>query len=287
MNRLLLIEHSMDSNLDQSTVASFGDEWSRFDQQEMSQQEAHRRFLEYFGIFPWHVLPSDPEGFDMGCGSGRWARFVAPRVGRLHCIDPSFDALSVARQVMAGNDNLVFHKASVAASGLAIASQDFGYSLGVLHHVPDTAAAIRSCSDLLKPGAPLLLYLYYSFDNRPAWYRSLWRLSNLGRLIVHRLPPRAKQLITDLIAIFIYWPLARLASLLESFNFPVDVLPLSYYRSCSFYTMRTDARDRFGTPLEKRFSHSEITSMCHKAGLVNLRFSTSAPYYCCVGFKAD
>jgi len=275
----------MDLNLDKKTVASFGDEWSRFDQQAMSQQEAHRRFLEYFGIFPWHALPSYAEGFDMGCGSGRWARFVAPRVGRLHCIDPSFDALSVARQVLAGNDNLVFHKASVAASGLAIASQDFGYSLGVLHHVPDTAAAIRSCSDLLKPGAPLLLYLYYSFDNRPTWFRALWRLSNLGRLLIHRLPPRAKQLITDLIAIFIYWPLARLASLLESFNFPVDVLPLSYYRNCSFYTMRTDARDRFGTPLEKRFSRQQITTMCHAAGLTDLRFSTTAPFWCVVGFK--
>ena len=286
MKRLLLPEHSMDSNPDQSTVASFGDEWSRFDQQAMSQQEAHRRFLEYFGNFPWHDLPTNAEGFDMGCGSGRWARFVAPRVGRLHCIDPSIDALSVARQVLADNDNLVFHKASVAASGLALASQDFGYSLGVLHHVPDTAAAIRSCSDLLKPGAPLLLYLYYSFDNRPAWFCALWRLSNLGRLIIHRLPPRSKQLITDLIAIFIYWPLARLASFLESFNFPVDALPLSYYRSCSFYTMRTDARDRFGTPLEKRFSRAEISKMLHAAGLTNLRFSTIAPFWCVVGFRA-
>jgi len=33
-------------------------------------------------------------------------------------------------------------------------------ALGVLHSVPDTAAAIRSCAALLKPGAPLLLYLY-------------------------------------------------------------------------------------------------------------------------------
>jgi SAM-dependent methyltransferase len=57
-----------------------------------------------------------------------------------------------------------FHQASVAASGLQPNSQDFGYSLGVLHHVPNTAAAIRSCTELLKPGAPLLLYLYYAFD---------------------------------------------------------------------------------------------------------------------------
>ena len=41
-------------------------------------------------------------------------------------------------------------------------------ALGVLHHVPDTAAAIRSCAELLKPGAPLLLYLYYASITAPA-----------------------------------------------------------------------------------------------------------------------
>jgi len=72
-------------------------------------------------------------------------------------------------------------------------SQAFGYSLGVLHHVPNTAAAIRSCAELLKPGAPLLLYLYYAFDNRPRWFRWLWRSSNAARLLIRRLPPRPKQ----------------------------------------------------------------------------------------------
>ena len=88
-------------------------------------------------------------------------------------------------------------------------------ALGVLHHVPDTAAAIRSCADLLKPGAPLLLYLYYATGNRPRWFRWLWHLSNAARLLIRRLPPRPKQLVTDLIALTVYWPLSRLASLAE------------------------------------------------------------------------
>ena len=61
--------------------------------------------------------------------------------------------------------------------------------------------------------APLLLYLYYAFDNRPRWFRWLWRLSNAARLLIRRLPPRPKQLVTDLIALAVYWPLSRLASL--------------------------------------------------------------------------
>ena len=50
--------------------------------------------------------------------------------------------------------------------------------------------------------------------------------------------------------------------------------------------MRTDARDRFGTPLEQRFSRAQIRQMCTAAGLVDLQFSTRAPYWCVVGFKA-
>ena len=212
-------------NLDPHTVASFGDEWQRFDQQAMAPAEAERVFGDYFAIFPWDQLPPAAEGFDMGCGSGRWARFVAPRVGRLHCIDPS-GALAVARQALADQPNVQFHQASVAASGLQPGSQDFGYSLGVLHHVPHTSAAIRSCTELLKPGAPLLLYLYYATGNRPRWFCWLWQLSNTARLLIRRLPPRPKQFVTDLIALTLYWPLARLAALAEAAGLPVGSFPL-------------------------------------------------------------
>jgi hypothetical protein len=61
-------------NLDPKTVASFGDEWSRFDQSGMSEDEAEKVFKEYFAVFPWHTLPDAAESFDMGCGSGRRAR---------------------------------------------------------------------------------------------------------------------------------------------------------------------------------------------------------------------
>jgi SAM-dependent methyltransferase len=273
---------SSNLNIDTNTVSSFGDEWQRFDQQGMAPGEAERVFDDYFAIFPWDQLPPNSEGFDMG----RWARFVAPRVGRLHCIDPS-SALAVARHTLADQPNVRFHQGSVAASGLLPSSQDFGYSLGVLHHVPDTAAAIRSCAALLKPGAPLLLYLYYAFDNRPCWFRWLWRLSNVARLLIRRLPPPLKQLVTDLIALTVYWPLSRLASLAEAAGLPVAYFPLSYYRHSSFYTMRTDARDRFGTPLEQRFTRAQIFALCTAASLLDLRFSPRAPYWCVVGVKGQ
>jgi len=272
------------NNMDAETVASFGDEWSRYDQSSMSYSEASEIFMEYFSIFPWDMLPSNPVGFDMGCGSGRWAKFVAPKVGRLNCIDPS-SALDIARRNLIDFKNVEYIKASVSESGIPINSQDFGYSLGVLHHVPDTESAINSCVSILKSGAPLLVYLYYAFDNRGWVYRLLWRASDLVRRIICKLPSRFKHLVTVIIAAIVYFPLARLSLLLDKVGINAASMPLFYYRNHSFYTMRTDSRDRFGTPLEQRFTKQQIKSYMERSGLIDIKFSDNAPYWCAVGIK--
>lgn len=272
------------NNLDVDTVKSFGDEWARFDQADLPVAEACRIFDEYFSVFPWDKLPKDASGFDMGCGSGRWAKLMVPRVGHLHCIDPS-SALEVAKITLNSATNVTFYSASVDDSPLPENSQDFGYSLGVLHHVPDTARAIRSCVAMLKPGAPFQLYLYYAFDNRSWLFKQAWRCSDLLRRAICKLPSTLKHLLTDILAVILYYPLARLSLLLECMGFNVSSIPLSYYRNHSFYTMRTDSRDRFGTPLEQRFTRKEIAEMMNAAGLSDVRFSDDAPYWCAVGIK--
>lgn len=271
-------------NLDEKTVESFGDEWERFDQSQLPEAESRAIFDKYFAHFPWDTLPSGAVGFDMGCGSGRWARWVAPRVGTLHCIDPS-SALEVARRNLAGNDNVVFHRKAVDDACLPEGSQDFGYSLGVLHHLPDTAAALATTTKLLKTGAPFQLYLYYAFDNRSPVFRMVWKASDLVRRVVCSLPPGPKHVAADVIAAAVYFPLSRTAWLLEKLGLPVGWMPLAFYRDKSFYTLRTDSRDRFGTPLEHRFTRGQIESMMVAAGLGGIRFAEAEPFWCAVGRK--
>ena len=145
--------------------------------------------------------------------------------------------------------------------------------------------AIKSCSKLLKPGAPFLIYIYYKFDNRPFWFKYFWSFSNLLRLIIYRLPKFLKFLICDIIAIFIYYPFAKISLIIEKLGFDFNNFPLHAYRYRSFYVMRTDSRDRFGTPLEKRYSKNEITKMMQNAGLEKIKFKDSVPFWTVVGFK--
>src|SRR5689334_15105757 len=96
------------NNVDQKVVSGFGDEWVRFDQTKLGDDEIREAFDGYFKIFPWEKLTSEAEGFDMGCGSGRWAKLVAPRVGKLNCLDPSEQALSVAKKTLKNFKNCCF-----------------------------------------------------------------------------------------------------------------------------------------------------------------------------------
>jgi SAM-dependent methyltransferase len=272
------------SNLDLKVVNDFGTEWKAYNQIDLNPDEALKIFDLYFSIFPWSQIGENSIGFDLGCGSGRWAKIIAPRVKKIHVIEPS-EAIEVAILNLNGLKNVEFHKNDVDNIPIENNTMDFGYSLGVLHHIPDTEAALFKCVDKLKSGAPFLLYLYYSFDNKPIIYRYIWKLSDYIRKFIAYLPPKFKILTTNILALLIYYPFARISKLLNKFGINTANIPLSAYADLSFYTMKTDALDRFGTSLEQRFSKKEIYTMMHNAGLENITFSTNIPYWCAVGTK--
>ena len=53
--------------------------------------------------------------------------------------------------------NVTFHQSDVDHLPIADRSQDFGYSLGVLHHVPDPAAVLAESARVLRRGARIVI----------------------------------------------------------------------------------------------------------------------------------
>ena len=260
-------------------VKDFGNEWKRFDQSTLKKSELRNMFDQYFNIFPLTELNKSLVGFDLGCGSGRWAKFIAPKVKKLNCIDPSFDAINVAKKNLANLKNVTYINSEVNSKILVNNSQDFGYCLGVLHHIPDTLNGIKICSKLLKKNAPFLIYLYYKFDNRNFLFKSLWKISDFLRLLICFLPFNIKKLFTDFLALLIYYPLAKLSYVIDKLGINTSSMPLSFYKNKSFYTMRTDSLDRFGTKLEKRFTKSEIENLLSMSGFKDIKFSEKTPFW--------
>jgi ubiquinone/menaquinone biosynthesis C-methylase UbiE len=270
-------------NFDPETVASFGEEWKKFDT--FSEAEISHIGDNYFDIVPDSLL-AGKRVLDMGCGTGRWTKYVARKAAFVEAIDPS-EAVYSAAALLQEVDNTRVSRASVDNIPFADNSFDFVFSLGVLHHIPDTKDAMEKCIRKLKPGGFFLVYLYYSLDNRGPFFKWLFHISNVLRKVISVLPAQLKKFVCDLMAVIFYLPFISCAKLFKAIGLKklATKIPLAWYADKSWKVIRNDSLDRFGTPLEKRFSKKEIEQMMFDCGLSNIKFSNIEPYWHALGQK--
>lgn len=277
-----LLSKEEDTNIDWVTVESFGEEWTKFSS--FSQEEINHIGNEYFDIIPKKLLNNKSYVLDVGCGTGRWTKYICDKVGFVEAIDPSKAVLS-ACQLLNDKKNVRISLAEVSALPFEDGSFDLVFSLGVLHHVPSTIQAIKDCVKKVKPNGYFLVYLYYNLDNRGILYKAAFNFSSIFRKIICNLPAKIKKVVCDIIAYTVYFPLIFVATTIKKIlrNDWYKKLPLSYYVGKSINVIKNDALDRFGTPLEQRFSRVEIEEMMKAAGLVDIVFSERTPFWHAIG----
>jgi ubiquinone/menaquinone biosynthesis C-methylase UbiE len=274
-----------DSNIDWRIVSHFGGEWSKFNY--FSEQEIQQVGDDYFDIVKPEMLNKQTVALDVGCGSGRWSKYVADKARFVEAVDPS-DAIFAASKLLENCPNVRITQAAVSQLPFPDNSFDFVFSLGVLHCVPDTEKAIADCVKKLKKGGYFLVYLYYALDNRGFLYKTFFHLSNGIRKVISVLPQGLKQALCDVIAFTVYLPfvtIARFVKWLSPNSRLYKYIPLYYYHDKSLNIIRNDALDRFGTPLELRFSKNEIRKMMENCGLSDIVFSEKEPLWHAAGRK--
>jgi SAM-dependent methyltransferase len=271
---------------DLGLVERFDREWREFDHMPTAERAAI--FERYFDIVPAGLLRAGALVLDAGCGSGRWAAEVARRGVRVLAMDLG-QSVEVAARITAGTGYVGCVQADLRDTPIRPERVDLAYTLGVLHHVKEPVDALRAIVRTLRPGGHLLIYLYYALDDRPAWYRALFRVADALRRGISLLPQPATRIATITIAALAYLPLARLAGLLERIGLAriAHALPLSFYRGLSFTTMRNDSLDRFGTTLESRYTRDGVIRLMHEAGLSEIVVSPGPPYWHALGVKRD
>lgn len=243
------------------TADSFAYEWSRFGDW---RPEWRRNFLDY-------MAPLTPDWLhgklvlDLGTGSGRHAREAALCGARVVAVDIG-DAIDVARRNTPGH--VLTIQADLEAPPLTPAAFDLVMSIGVLHHLPDPARALRRAIEFARPGARVHLYLYWWPE--VAWHRVVLRgVARLRRATV-RLPHRLLHALSYPLAAFLFAAfvvpyrvsrrrprLARLAG----------TLPLKTYADYPFGVCVNDQFDRLAAPIERRFTRAEVEALMRSAGL--------------------
>ena len=276
-------QHKKDQNLDQQVIDSFGHEWSAFDYAESETDDAlDTQFLAYCTPIDLTQFNSKSSvAADFGAGSGRWASRLLPHFSLVYALEPSDGANKVLKNKFSKESRMTILQETVGANSIPAGSLDLAMSLGVLHHIPDTELAIRDVATKIKSGGVFLCYLYYKLENKPVFYRGLFWASNSLRWVISRLPYALRRFIAQIIALLVYFPLARSAKLLENMGKNISNFPLHHYADMPFVMLQNDALDRFGTRLEQRFSKKEITSMLNNAGfdLSTLKFSDAEPFW--------
>ena len=272
-----------DSNRDDDVISHFAGEWKAFNYLDSDRlEDVHEQFKAYVRPLPTELLhESNLVIADFGAGSGRWAHFLLEYASKLWHVEPGKDSFAILQQRFGKVEKVQLLNESISNNKVPEKSLDLAVSLGVLHHIPDTQLGIEDIYRRIKPGGYFLCYLYYALENKPLVYRLIWSISNKFRFGISKLPQRSRRIVCEVIATLVYLPLAKLSKLMEKLGINSKNIPLHHYRDMSFYVMRNDAYDRFGTSLEQRFTKAQISQMLEKAGfeMKTLAFSDVEPFW--------
>ena len=166
-------------------VGSFGFQWNTFAKSQLDSANGTTRSRDAFEEKTGWTVASlrGQRVLDAGCGMGRFAEVCADAGADVHAIDLS-RAVEAAARNLGGRPNVAFYQADIMNLPFPDGTFDAIYSIGVLHHTPDTRRAFLSLTRLLKPGGRIAIWVYST-------KLRLMFGGELLRLVTPRLPQRA------------------------------------------------------------------------------------------------
>lgn len=141
-------------------VSTFSFEWKKWRRTQFD--TASRRTSESTFAASTGRRPGELAGklvLDAGCGTGRYMDLAARAGAEVVGVDLSL-AIEVAQENLGRFQNCHFIQANLLRLPFAAESFDFAYSIGVLHHTPNTRNAFLALLPALKPGGEVALWVY-------------------------------------------------------------------------------------------------------------------------------
>jgi len=164
-------------------VSSFSFEWNTHNNTQLDCFRGDRSSEDQF-VKKTGFGPADLRGklvLDAGVGAGRYADVVSRWGADVVGIDLSY-AVEAACKNFLDRPNVWIAQADIGRLPFNAQSFDAIYSIGVLHHTPDTEAYFKKLVPLLKPGGTIAIWVYPKegdYVTRSEWIR-----------FVNKIPPR-------------------------------------------------------------------------------------------------
>ena len=142
-------------------VGSFSFEWTVHDQTQLDfvrgDRSSEGQFIQKTGFGPDELRGKLV--LDAGVGAGRYADIASRWGANVVGVDLSY-AVETSHRNFADRPNVFIAQADIGRLPFAPASFDFIFSIGVLHHTPNTMQYFKSLVPLLKPGGSIAIWVY-------------------------------------------------------------------------------------------------------------------------------
>jgi SAM-dependent methyltransferase len=240
---------------------SFGFQWKRFARTQLDSAngttQSRDTFVEKTG---WSL--GELRGarvLDAGCGMGRFAEVCADAGADVHAIDLSV-AVEAAAANLSARENVSVYQADIMNLPFPDGSFDRIYSLGVLHHTPDTRAAFASLVPLLKPGGTMTIWVYST-------ELLVWRGGELLRKFTPRLSRQTLLKLSRLAIPLYHVHMTRLPGRLTRVWLPTSLHPTPEWRWL-------DTFDWYAPKYQWKHTAEEVERWFQDAGLLSITRGT-------------
>lgn len=166
-------------------VESFSFEWHKFSKVQLDifndTTESENTFLQKTG-FEKNALKGKLI-LDVGIGAGRFSDIVSRWGGEVVGIDLSY-AVDVALENIGDRPNVHIIQADIFALPFKEEIFDYVFSIGVLHHTPDTKEAFKKLIPHLKSGGEIAIWVYARY------WENIQVISKTLRKLTTKIPKR-------------------------------------------------------------------------------------------------
>jgi len=210
-------------------------------------------------------------GLDAGSGSGADTQTMAARHPNVEVISLDIsEGVYETRRRTESLPNVHVVRASVLSIPLKDGACDFAYSFGVLHHTSDPKRGLAEIARTLKPGGTTALYLYEDHADN-AWKAVPLKLVNGIRRITTGMNTRLLSglcwLLSPLVFVTFTVP-ARIMGWFRRTRPVTEKMPFNF--GTSPFSLHGDLVDRFGAPIEVRYSRDEVVALLASCNLVDI-----------------
>lgn len=243
-------------------VGNFSFEWLLYKRTQLDSatgfSESKDTFIEKTGIEPEQL--KNKLILDVGCGTGRYMEVVTEYAAEIIGVDLSY-AIEAARENLGHKKNAHIIQADIFDLPFRAQTFDFVYSIGVLHHTPDTKKAFEQLIPLVKKNGTISIWVY---SNETRYEQIRNKFTDFYRHFTVYLPPKWLWYLCHLaVPLYTLKKVKKIRTILDL------ILPTSNHPNMDWRIL--DTFDWYSPKYQFKHTYIEVENWFREAGLTDIQ----------------